>query len=422
MLSFEDARAQLLSLARRLAPAASERVALGEVAGRVLAADLVARRPLPGFDYSAMDGYAVATADLAHDAPSGTWVLPVVGESAAGRGLDALAPGSACRIFTGAPVPSSADAVVMQEHVRRQGDAIAFEARPKPGQHVRRAGEDLATGAVALTAGTRLTAGAIALAAMLDRAEVLVARRPRVTILCTGEELRAPGDDPRPGSVAESNSAPIAALARQAGALVRVAPIAGDDLAATQRAIEDALDATDVLLTIGGVSVGDHDVVRPALERAGVTLGFWKVAVKPGKPLAVGSRGRAVVLGLPGNPASAIVTFTVFGMPVLRALQGDARPLPLALPVRFTPTRSRSPDRLELVRSRLHVEEGALVARPHDNQASGATTSLASSDGLAFVPPGPPPEPASAEGAARSGAAATEERGLPVDFVRWNDA
>jgi molybdopterin molybdotransferase len=403
MLSFDEARRQLLSRAFVMT---SERVSLADAAGRVLARDVVARAPLPAFDYSAMDGYAVACADFA-GAPSsaGAWGLPVAGESAAGKGLDALSPGTACRIFTGAPLPSNADAVVMQENVRREGDAIVLDARPKPGQHIRRAGEDLARGAIALTAGTRLSAGAIALAAMLDRAELVVARRPRVTILCTGDELRAPGDDPRPGSVAESNSAPIAALARQAGAVVRGAPIAGDDLRGMQRAIEDALDATDVLLTIGGVSVGDHDVVRPALERAGVTLDFWKVAIKPGKPLAVGVREKAVILGLPGNPASAIVTFTVFGAPLLRALQGDSQPIPMALPVHFDSTRRRSPDRLELVRARLHAEGNALLARPHDNQASGAVTSLASSDGLAFVPPGDGPV----------------ANGSTVAFVRWSD-
>jgi|CZKU01.1.fsa_nt_gi molybdopterin molybdotransferase len=399
MLSFDEARRQLLS---RAFAVASERVSLGSAAGRVIAGDVVARHPLPGFDYSAMDGYAVATADFGPEPP---WSLPVISESAAGRGLEALAPGSACRIFTGAPMPSNADAVVMQEHVRREGAVIATDARPRPGQHVRRAGEDLARGAIALASGTRLSSGAIALAAMLDRAELTVARRPRVTILCTGEELRAPGDEPRPGSVSESNSAAIAALARQAGARVRIAPIAGDELGATQRAIEDALDATDVLLTIGGVSVGDHDVVRPALERAGVTLDFWKVAIKPGKPLAVGTRDKIVVLGLPGNPASAIVTFTLFGAPLVRALQGDRQPLPLALPVRLDSTRARSPDRLELVRARLGVEGRALVARPHDNQSSGATTSLASSDGLAFVPPGEGPLAPDAL----------------VDFVRWSD-
>jgi molybdopterin molybdotransferase len=398
MLSFDEARRQLLS---RAFVVSSERIPVGAAAGRVLASDVVAREPLPGFDYSAMDGYAVATADF--EAGGSEWLLPVVGESAAGKGLDALAPRSACRIFTGAPLPANADAVIMQEHVRREGDGIVIDARPKAGQNVRRAGEDVARGGVALTAGHRLSPGAIALAAMLDRAELVVARCPRITILCTGNELRAPGDEPRPGSVPESNSAPIAALARQAGAVVRVAPIAGDDLRDTQLAIEEALDATDVLVTIGGVSVGDHDVVRPALERAGVALDFWKVAIKPGKPLAVGTRDRVVVLGLPGNPASAIVTFAVFGAPLVRALQGDSRPIPMALPVRFDSTRARSPDRLELVRAWLHVENGALVARPHANQASGATTSLASSDGLAFVPPG------------------GDEAPSMVDFVRWSE-
>jgi molybdopterin molybdotransferase len=405
MLSFDEARRQLLS---RAFVVSSERVPIGDAAGRVLASDVVAREPLPGFDYSAMDGYAVATADFEAGPTGSAWLLPVVGESAAGKGLDALAPRSACRIFTGAPLPANADAVVMQEHVRREGDGIVIDARPKPGQNVRRAGEDVARGAVALAAGDRMGAGAIALAAMLDRAELVVARRPRITILCTGDELRAPGDEPRPGSVPESNSAPVAALARQAGAVVRVAPIAGDDLRATQEAIEEALDATDVLVTIGGVSVGDHDVVRPALERAGVSLDFWKVAIKPGKPLVVGTRDRVVVLGLPGNPASAIVTFAVFGAPLVRVLQGDRRPIPMALPVRFDSTRARSPDRLELVRAWLHVEDRALVARPHTNQASGATTSLASSDGLAFVPP-----------AGDGGGAAGD--GTMVDFIRWSE-
>jgi molybdopterin molybdotransferase len=399
MLSFEEALAHLLSRAIRLS---SERVTLGRAAGRVLARDVVARDPLPGFDHSAMDGYAVSRADLMGEGP---WVLPVVGESSAGRRAPVLAPASACRIFTGAPLPENADAVVMQERVRREGETIRVDARPKIGEHVRRAGEDLARATVAVASGTRLSAGAMALCAMLDRTELTVARRPRVTILCTGDELRAPDDDGQPGSIAESNGAPLAALARQAGASVVLAPIARDEPGETQRAIEDALGSTDVLLTVGGVSVGDRDVVRPALERAGVTLDFWKVAIKPGKPLAVGTRSNVVVLGLPGNPASAIVTFAIFGAPLLRALQGDAHPRAMALPVRLDATRKRSPDRLEFVRARLERDGVALVARAHDNQSSGAATNLASSDGLALVPPG--------EGAALAGTI--------VDFVRWSD-
>jgi molybdopterin molybdotransferase len=400
VLSFEEARLRILSGVTSLS---AECVPLAEAAGRVLARDLVATEPVPPFDHSAMDGYALATATLGAEHP---WALPVSGESSAGTAPPALASGTACRIFTGAPMPAGADAVVMQENAPRERDIIRLDARPKPGQHVRRAGEDLAAGEVALSAGSRLSAGRIALAAMLDHGEVVVARRPRVTILCTGSELRSPGTRPRAASIPESNSAALAGLARQAGALVRVAPIACDEPDETRGAIEQALDGTDVLLTVGGVSVGDHDVVRPALERAGVTLDFWKVAIKPGKPLTVGRRGDVRVLGLPGNPASAIVTFAMFGMSLLRALQGDEHPQPMLFPLRLAAPRKRSPDRLEFVRATMDREGDALLARIHDNQSSGAATSLAGSDGLALVPAG----------------VGTLEAGAPVEFFRWADA
>jgi molybdopterin molybdotransferase len=400
LLAFDAARSRLLADVRRTGP---ERVAVADAAGRVLSEDLVAHDPLPRFDHSAMDGYAVATGDLEGDGP---FALDLAGESIAGKEAPWLARGAACRIFTGAAVPERADAVIMQEHVTREGDVVRFAARPKTGQHVRRAGEDLARDAVAIPARTRLTAGGLALAAMLGRSELAVSRRPVVTIVCTGDELRSPGDAPRPASIPESNSAPLAALARQAGAVVRVAPITRDDPRATLRAIEQALDGTDVLLTVGGVSVGDHDVVRPALEKAGVTLDFWRVAIKPGKPIAFGRSAGASVLGLPGNPASAIVTFALFGMPLLRAMQGDARPVPLPLRPRLSASRKRSPDRLELCRAMLQLDNGTLTARVHHNQASGSATSLASSDGLAFLPAG--------EGAIEAGAF--------VDFLRWSDA
>jgi molybdopterin molybdotransferase len=385
MLAFEEARARLLADVRRLG---AERVPLAGAAGRVLARDLIARAPLPPFDNSAMDGYAVATGDFAGDGP---WTMRVEGESSAGKGAPTLAAGCTCRIFTGAPIPSRADAVVMQEHVTRSGEHVTFTARPKAGANVRRAGGDLARGAVALTAGTRLSAGALALAAMLDDTELVVTRKPLVTIVCTGDELRAPGEPPRDASIPESNSAPLATLAAQAGAIACVAPIAHDDPASTLRAIEEALRATDLLVTVGGVSVGDRDVVRPALERAGVTIDFWRVAIKPGKPLAVGRSKHAHVLGLPGNPASAIVTFALFGVPLLRAMQGDARPVAKRIAGRLQSARKRSPDRLEFVRATWDVADGALVVRPHDNQSSGAATSLASSDGLALIPAGDAP-------------------------------
>lgn len=401
MLGFDEARARLLADVRRVA---TERVPLtADAAGRVLLEDLVARDPLPGFDHSAMDGYAVATADLTGQGP---FSLAVVGESRTGHPAPALAAGTACRIFTGSSIPAGADTVIMQENVTREGDMLHFSARPAAGQHIRREGEDLARHAIALASGTRLTPPSLALAAMVERAEIVVARRPRVTIACTGDELRAAGSERLPASIPESNSAALAALAKQAAAAVRIAPIVPDDPRATRKAIEGALDGTDVLLTVGGVSVGDHDVVRAALEEAGVALDFWKVAIKPGKPLAVGRSAGAHVLGLPGNPASALVAFVLFGMPLLRAMQGDARPTPLPIVVRLAAARKRSPDRLELVRATLRPDGDRFAAHMHGNQASGATTSLAHSDGVALVPPG--------QGALEAGAL--------VDFVRWSDA
>jgi molybdopterin molybdotransferase len=402
MLSVDEARTRLLSNVRRLA---TERVSLAECAGRVLATDLAAGEPLPPFDCSAMDGYAVAVADFGAAGLASHVELPLRGESSAGSVPMQLEAHATCRIFTGAPLPLGADAVVMQEHVMAHGGRVRFDVMPVTGQHVRRAGSDLAQGAIAIAAGARLTPGAIALAAMIDRPQVLVARRPRVTILCTGDELRAAGDPPRPGSIAESNSLALAALASQAGAVARVAPIVRDDAAAIEAAIEEALEGTDVLITVGGVSVGDHDLVRPALERAGVALDFWRVAIRPGKPLAVGTRGPAHVLGLPGNPASALVTWAVFGMPLLRALQGDGRPLALPLRMRLLGSLKRGPARTEFVRARLEAHEGELVLRAHENQGSGAATNLAASDGLAVIPPGEGPRD-------------PNER---VDFVRWTD-
>jgi molybdopterin molybdotransferase len=356
MLTFDAARALLLSKAPALS---AERVPLDDADGRVLAEDLVAPFDLPAFDYSAMDGYAVRAEDFVG---AGPFTLPVRGESAAGGPLATFEPGSALRIFTGAPVPPPADAVVMQENVRRDGDRAHFDSAPRPGEHVRRRGEDLAAGSVALAKGTRLGPGAVALAAALDRPTLRVARRPVVTVLCTGDELRSPGDRARPGSVVESNGYFVAAAARRAGAIARVAPFVPDDPDRAAQAIEAALRGADVVVTIGGVSVGDHDVVRPALERAGVTIEFHKVALKPGKPLTFGCRDSLLVLGLPGNPASASLTFLLFGAPLLRTMQGDAAPSPLPerLPVRGTLRRKAG--RMELVRATIAREGGERVA------------------------------------------------------------
>jgi len=380
MITFDEARRLILS---NVTPLGHERVALHEALGRVLAGSVAARGPYPSFSASAMDGYAVAMASFGG---SGAWTLDLAAESRMGSMPDPLIPGTACRIFTGAAIPEGADTVVMQEDVTREGKKVTFASRPRERAHIRYAGEDLKEGDIALATGTRIGAFQMALAASLDHPELVVSRRPRVAILCTGDELRAPGEPARPGTIAECNSIGLRALAEQAGAIVSVGPLVRDDRDAARSAIEDALRGTDVLVTVGGVSVGDHDLVRPALEAAGVVLEFWKVAIKPGKPLALGRAGETRVLSLPGNPASSMVTFSLFGLPLLRTMQGDRRSLPLTLRLPLAEPVRRSPGRLEFMRAKLAMRDGHLEIETLPNQASGAVTSMAWADALAIIP------------------------------------
>ncbi|MGO8999582.1 MAG: gephyrin-like molybdotransferase Glp [Polyangiaceae bacterium] len=387
MISFDEAERRFLALGAEMnAGLGAERVAIDASPGRVLAEDLRSPGDLPAFDYSAMDGFAVALASFGEEGP---WTLPVLGESRTGGIPDDLVPGCACRIFTGAPIPKGADAVVMQERVARAGagDKATFDAKPKVGAHIRRRAEDLARGAVAVARGTRLRAAHVSLAATCDRAWVDVVRKPLVTILSTGDELRAPGAQGGPATIPESNGIALRAMAEHAGASVRVAPIVRDDRGETERAISVALDGCDVLVTVGGVSVGDHDWVRPALEGTGVSLDFWKVAIKPGKPLVLGRRGRSIVIGLPGNPASAMITFALFGLPLLRAMQGDRSPLAPRRRARCSGFTRAEPGRTEFVRvTLLRGADGDFWATPLVNQASGAASSLAHADALLVVP------------------------------------
>jgi len=392
VLSFDEARAKMLALVSTLGP---ERVGLDEAMGRVLAEAVTAPTDAPAFDYSAMDGYAVSAVQWPASDPIR---LPLRGESRAGSSPASLVPGSACRIFTGAPIPHGADAIVMQEDVEISGDAVVFKGRPTPGAHIRRQGEDLARGAMAIATGTRLRPSHISLAASCDRSWLLVARRPIVSIIGTGDELRPPGSldlfdhaggeaagrAVRAGLIPESNAAAVRAMAMRAGAHARVLPFAKDDRAAMKTAFEEAIRGSDLLVTIGGVSVGDHDLVRPVLLELGARIDFWKVKVKPGKPLLVGVRGDALVLGLPGNPSSALVTFALFGVPLLRAMQGDLRAITKPMKARASRDIPHSPGRLDFVRVTV-AREGGLVATPLDNQASGAATSMADADALACI-------------------------------------
>jgi len=375
MLSFDEALARVLAAAE---PLDSEVVSLERAHGRVLAESVNAAGDLPPFDSSAMDGFAVRASAFDGEQP---WDLEIRGEARTGRPAPALAPGTVCRIFTGAPLPVGADAVVMQEDVERRGDVAHFTLRPKAGQHVRRAGEDLPRGALALEAGTRLGPYQLGLLAAADRDRVRVARAPRVAVLSTGDELRSPGSAPRPATIPESNSVVIAALAKGVGSTVEVGTPAKDDTRTTEAMLLPLLDRSDLLITIGGVSVGDHDVVRPALEALGVGLDFYKVAIKPGKPLTFGRRGSTLVLGLPGNPVSAQVTFSLFGLPLLRRMQGEQRATPsrrcrLGAPI------SQSTGRRGYYAANVVGD----TVTPLSRHASGSTVSLAHANALVIVP------------------------------------
>jgi molybdopterin molybdotransferase len=388
MLRFEEALARILALGAPVL--SSEVVPLEDAEGRVLGEDLVAPVDLPAFDYSSMDGYAVRTRDL-DDAGAPPFRLPVRGESRTGALPGPLEAGATMRIFTGAAIPAGADAVIMQENVARDGDVAVLAQKPRPGQNVRRRGEDLAARTVAIARGTRLRPAHLSLAGAIDRADVSVVKRPIVTILATGDELRRPGTDALPGTIPESNTVALRAMARRAGATTRAHPYVRDDRAATERAFAAALDTSDVVVTIGGVSVGDHDLVRPALEAVGVQLDFWRVAIKPGKPLVIGrfpraGRRDAVVVGLPGNPASAMITFAVFGIALLRSMQGDAKPFPTFARARMTRAHAHDPGRLELARAVISQADHGYAVTTLGNQASGAVTTMAQADALVCIP------------------------------------
>ena len=382
--------AALAAMMPAFAPRGRERVQLEAALGRVLAEASLARADQPPFSNSAMDGYAVRAADLAGASGQAPRSLPLAGESKAGEGAPpSLAAGTTIRIFTGAPLPAGADAIVMQEDTERAGEAVSFHLAPAPGAHVRVQGEDLRAGSPMLEAGQRLGPGEIGLLASQGHAALSVWRRPRVAILSTGDELRDVSDPPRPGSIVNSNAYALAAQVREAGGEPWVLPIVPDRLEEVIAQVRVGLGA-DVLLTIGGVSVGDYDLVRQAFDAVGVEPQFWQIAMKPGKPLSFGLYGPAreqIVVGLPGNPVSAMVTFEVFVRPGLRAMQGDPRPYRRSQPVHLARAHRHGTGRTELARARLEVgPEGELVAHLHPRQGSGALTSVAGAEALVILP------------------------------------
>jgi molybdopterin molybdotransferase len=390
MLSVVEALGRVLANAR---PLAAETVALADAHGRVLADDLKARRTQPPADVSAMDGYAVRGEDVA-TAPAR---LKLVGEVAAGHPFDRpIGPGQAARIFTGGVVPPGADTVAIQEIAERDGDAVTFKKATEKGRNVRRKGLDFQAGDVLLARGKRLTARDLALAAAMNHAVLPVHRRPKVAMLATGDELVPPGQEPGPGQIVYSNGFALMAQVAAGGAEVIDLGIAPDRLDATIAAVRRAREQkADVLVTTGGASVGEHDLVQKAFAAEGMALSFWKVAMRPGRPLMHGRLGEMEVLGLPGNPVSAFVCTLLFVVPLLRRLTGRAdvgADIESAVRGRDLPAND---ERADYMRASLETDAtGRLVATPFDPQDSSMLAPLAKAGCLVIREPYAPAAPA----------------------------
>lgn len=375
-IRLSEAQARLLSLA---APLSIEHVDLPGALGRYLAEPLHARRTQPAFDLSAMDGYAVAPGDM-----TGPW--QIVGESAAGHPSRIPAePGKAIRISTGAILPDGAGAVIVQEDLRRSGDQLTLigEAPAPEDKHIRRQGMDFNTGAEVLAPGSRIGPAQLALAIAAGHKLIGVRSLPRLAILDSGDELAADCENCPPHQIPASNGAMLAALAQSVPCrTIPLGPVP-DNLEALVQALH-AAGSADVIVTSGGASVGDHDLIRPALEAWGAELDFWRIAIKPGKPLLVARKGRQIVLGLPGNPVSSYVTAFLFLLPLLRALSGAGTALPVPLTARLAaPLRAVGP-RQEFLRA---AWDGVSVT-PLRIQDSGALVSLAAANALIDRPAG----------------------------------
>jgi len=390
MLSVAEAQARVLALAPVLA---QEDAPLAECAGRYAAADIIARRTQPPFDASAMDGYAVRFADLRGPSTK----LTLIGQSQAGeRFAGRVESGQAVRIFTGAPVPVGADTVVVQEDVTAEGASIRLsgEGPGREGAHIRRRGLDFAEGAPVLRAGQRLGPVHIALAAAAGHGTIATRAKPRVILLSTGDELVEPGQATGPDQIVNSNGVMLETLMTAAGASVVRRQTVPDQLERLVDALDQATAMADCVVTIGGASVGDRDYVRPALDKLGAPLDFWKVAMKPGKPLMAGRLERAdrtvTLVGLPGNPVSAYVSAWLFLLPCLRAAAGSLAPLPMPrLGILATDCAENGP-RADFLRARANAVAGAWSVQPLGGQDSSMLSALAAANALALRPPHAP--------------------------------
>jgi molybdopterin molybdotransferase len=385
LMPFTDAMAAILNGAEGLP---EETVTLEDAFHRVLARDVASLRTQPPEAMSAMDGYAVRAADATLGAR-----LNVIGEISAGRPFDrALAGGEALRIFTGGVVPAGADGIVIQEDTTRDGDIVVINEAATAGKHIRAAGVDFKQGDVLLRAGIRLTDRDLALAAGMNHPHVPVRRRPVVAMLATGDELVLPGATPGPGQIVLSNGYALRALARAEGAEVIDLGIARDTLESTTAAIRRAIELNvDVLITTGGASVGDHDLVQQSLIEAGVEMAFWKIAMRPGKPMMHGRRGAMRVIGLPGNPVSSYVCGFLFMVPLLRALAGRSEVQHFREAAILGRDLAANDHREDYLRTRLEWQDDRLVATPVTKQDSSLLGNLAVAEGLLVRPPNAPP-------------------------------
>ena len=376
-LTYDEALAQLLAAARPIAD--TETIATLDAQGRALAAAQRSAIDVPPHDNSAMDGYAVRAADVVKQG----CVLPISQRIAAGEVGVPLQAGTAARIFTGAPVPPGADAVVMQEDCAATGDSVSINVVPQAGANIRRRGEDVAAGTEVLHAGLRLTPQALGLAASVGIATLRVYRRLRVAIFSTGDELMMPGEPLRPGAIYNSNRFVLRGLLQALGCDVVDLGIVPDELTQTREALKRAAAQVDLIVTSGGVSVGEEDHVKAAVQAEG-QLDLWRIAIKPGKPLAFGMIADTPFIGLPGNPVATFVTFLMLVRPFLLKRQGATATLPRGIDVRAQFEWTRPDTRREFVRARL--EDGAVTIYPH--QGSGVLTSAVWADGLVDLAPG----------------------------------
>ncbi|WP_112663352.1 gephyrin-like molybdotransferase Glp [Microvirga flavescens] len=390
LIPVEDALSRVLAGIAR--PVEAERIPLGQCAERTLAEDVKAERDQPPFPASAMDGYAVRSIDTA-SIPA---TLRVIGVSAAGARFEReVGPGEAVRIFTGAPLPQGADAVVLQEDTDRDGDIVTVKEAAREGRHIRAAGLDFRAGETLLTSGQRLDARHISLSAAMGRGSLLVRRKPRIAILATGDELVLPGEPAGPDQITASSLPAIAAMVTKAGGEPIDLGIARDSLEALNERLDAAKSVkADMLVTLGGASVGEHDLVQKALIARGMALDFWRVALRPGKPLMHGIFEGATMLGLPGNPVSSFVCAILFVVPAIRALLGDPRsaadPTEPAILGEDLPQNALRQDYMRAALAFERLEGERPVVRPHPVQDSSMLCQLAQSDVLLIRPPHAP--------------------------------